>query len=138
MKIIITILLLLVGAYAYADQGESALYCTTIDMNTTSDQQLNLGVSNVIVRRVTMSGVSISLTTAAGGIYTATSKGGIQLVPSTQVYSSLTNSNKFLDLTLQNAALTNIFTGQNIFFSLTTPQGVPATARLCVYGDQIN
>lgn len=139
MKKLILILFVLSFPIICHAQAVQPLVCAVVDMNTTADQPLNFsGYSNVIVRRVTVTSATISLTTATGGIYTAASKGGVQLVPSTQVYSALTTSTKFVDLTLQNAALNTVLNGQTVFFSLTTPQGSAATARVCVYGDQIN
>lgn len=136
MRKLLLLLLLLFPVLVHADQP---LVCSTVDMNTTADQPLNFtGYSNVIVRHITISGATVSMTTAAGGIYTAPSKGGVQVVPSTQVYSTLTTSTKFLDLTLQNAAVTTVLNGQTAYFSLTTPQGAASTARICVYGDQVN
>ena len=64
------------------------------NMNVTTDNvialtSLPVGVG-CQVRRITVRNASISLTTAAGGVYTAASKGGVALVAAGQAYSALT------------------------------------------------
>jgi hypothetical protein len=127
------------------------------NMNVTTDQAIYLnapqmGPSSTKYRitKITVTNASVSLTTAAGGFYTAVSKGGTTLVSSGQVYSSLTASNIPLDVTLAagatgftyNTRPTAVAQGQTnsttpIYFSLTTGQGVAATADIYVYGDDL-
>jgi len=110
------------------------------NMNSTADQQITMldNPSKFILRRIVVTNASISLTTAAGGVYTAASKGGTAVVAAAQAYSSLTTSALFLDLTLSttgSASTTVKSSIPNLYLSLTTAQGAAATADVYVYGD---
>ncbi len=111
-----------------------------LNMNITTDQSLALNIpagASYFVRYFVMRNASISLTTAAGGIYTAASKGGTVLVLAATVYTQFTGptiADKLLIVTAQNIAL---LTANPIFFNLTTAQGAAATADLLVYADVI-
>lgn len=110
------------------------------NMNSTSDQRIVMfsNPSKFILRRIVVTNASISLTTAAGGVYTAASKGGTAVVASSQAYSSLSASTLFLDLTLSttgSASTTVKSSIPNLYLSLTTAQGAAATADVYVYGD---
>lgn len=107
------------------------------DMNTTADQVINLSPKRYIVRRVIITNASTSLTTAVGGIYTGTGKTGVALVPAGQSYAALTGSNKFIDATLHASTSTDHYVVTTLYLSLTTPQGVPATADIYIYGDSV-
>lgn len=90
-----------------------------------------------MVERIIVTNASISLTTAAGGVYTAASKGGTAIVAAAQVYSALTAANKFVALTLAATSLTDVFdaaTQANFYLNLTTGQGAAATADVYIYG----
>lgn len=110
------------------------------DMNVTTDQQITMfsNPSKFVLRRIVVTNASTSLSTAAGGIYTAVSKGGTAVVAASQAYSTLTTSALFLDLTLNTASSANITVKSsvpNLYLSLTTAQGGAATADVYVYGD---
>jgi len=110
------------------------------NMNSTDDQRIMMfsNPSKFILRRIVVTNASISLTTAAGGVYTAASKGGTAVVASSQAYSSLSASTLFLDLTLSttgSASTTVKSSIPNLYLSLTTAQGAAATADVYVYGD---
>lgn len=110
------------------------------NMNSTADQQITMldNPSKFILRRIVVTNASVSLTTAAGGVYTAASKGGTAVVAAAQAYSSLTTSALFLDLTLSttSSASTTVKSSiPNLYLSLTTGQGAAATADVYVYGD---
>lgn len=110
------------------------------NMNSTADQQITMldNPSKFILRRIVVTNASISLSTAAGGVYTAVSKGGTAVVAAAQAYSSLTTSSLFLDLTLSttSSASTTVKSSiPNLYLSLTTAQGAAATADVYVYGD---
>jgi len=109
---------------------------TGANMNSTSDQAIPINSSSYIVRRITVANVSTSLTLAAGGVYTSTSKGGTAIVAAAQVYSALTGATKFLDLTL--AVTSDKQTAGTLYLSLTTAQGGAATADLSIYGDRLD
>lgn len=105
------------------------------NMNSTSDQFFAaLGnVTSYIVVNIYCTNASTSLTTAVGGIWTAASQGGNNLVASSQVYSQLTGATKLLALTLATGATQNLQSAQPILH-LTTPQGATATADFYCFG----
>jgi len=110
------------------------------NFNSTADQQITIfdNPSKYILRRIVVANASTSLTTAAGGIYTAASKGGTAVVAASQAYTTLTGSTLFLDLTLNTTSSANITVKSaipNLYFSLTTAQGAAATADIYVFGD---
>jgi hypothetical protein len=102
-------------------------------MNSTSDQPIAIaipaGAVAYYIDRIVVTNASTSLTTAAGGIYTATAKGGTIIVAAAQTYAALTNGAKTLVLTLNN---TDRRTEAILYLSLTTGQGVAATADFYV------
>lgn len=115
------------------------------DFNVTTDQLLPLQISDsdslisadagdFIVDSIIVTNASTSLTTAAGGIYTAASKGGSVVVAAAQVYSALTAATKYVALTRATSATVDVYNQANLYFSLTTPQGAAATADIYVYG----
>lgn len=117
------------------------------NMNITTDQILPLEILNAdslvastagdfILDSIVVRNASTSLTTAAGGVYTAATKGGDAVVEAGQVYFALTAASKFLALTLASVALTDVLnaSSSSLIFSLTTAQGAAATADIYVYG----
>jgi hypothetical protein len=108
---------------------------TSANMNSTADQALTklLGFTNFQVTRIRVNNASISLTTAAGGFYTAASKGGVTVVAAAQAYSALTASTLGMEATIAAAGMATLTTGA-LFLSLTTAQGSAATADIFVYG----
>jgi hypothetical protein len=110
------------------------------NMNVTTDQAITLpDIADFpggayIVEYIVVTNASLSLTTAAGGVYTAASKGGSAIVAAGQVYSALTAATKFIKATLAGTALTDRLTGATLYFSLTTGQGAAATADIYVFG----
>ncbi len=110
------------------------------NMNVTTDQAITVvDVADYpgaayIVEFIVVTNASISLTTAAGGFYTAASKGGSAIVAAGQVYSALTAATKFIKATLAGTALTDRLTGATLYLSLTTGQGAAATADVYVFG----
>lgn len=103
------------------------------NMNTTADQALSAAFpfSTFIIDRIIASNASTSLTLAAGGIYTTTSKGGVAVVAAAQVYSALTGATPTVALTLGN---TDVRSNAAFYLSLTTGQGGAATADLRIIG----
>lgn len=120
------------------------------NFNTTTDQPLILppAITAFQLTGLLITNASLSLTTAAGGFYTAASKNGSALVAAGQVYSSLTTANLLLLATLtafaQTARLSlnnlGLLLGANnqnalaLYFALTTAQGAAATADVFVLG----
>ena len=115
-------------------QDQVLFRLTGANMNVTTDQEFErLGVFGpYIITALRCLNASVSLTTAAGGIYSAASKGGDTLVAAGQAYSTLTGSTLGLDLTLA-AVARGVRTGAPIL-SLTTAQGGAATADFYVIG----
>ena len=105
------------------------------NMNSTADQAILINSANYRLTKVVVRNVSTSLTLAAGGIYTTTSKGGSAVVAAAQVYSGLTGATKALDLTIAAVGNTDMRTETTLYFSLTTAQGGAATADIYIYGE---
>jgi hypothetical protein len=111
-----------------------------LNMNITTDQTLTLNVPTgayYFLKYAVGRNASTSLTTAAGGIYTAASKGGTAVVAAGQVYTALTASTLSFALTIVAGQLLVAQTANPLFFNLTTGQGGAATMDLLVYGDVI-
>lgn len=108
---------------------------TTANMNITTDQAFTKLVSfnNFLVTRIRTVNSSGNLTTAAGGIYTATAKGGNAIVAAGQTYAALTGSTLGLDLTLA-AVGSGVQTVATLYLSLTTGQGSAMTADFYIIG----
>jgi hypothetical protein len=117
---------------------------TGADMNVTTDQAIPIaaaiggGTRKYVIRRVLVVNASTSLTTAVGGVYTATSKGGSAVIGAGQVYTALTGASKFVDLTIAAIGLSDVRTEANLYLSLTVAQGGAATADVFVFGDDIS
>lgn len=112
---------------------------TAANFNITTDQQITLtnvsAARRYRVTKITVENTSVNgMSTAAGGVYPAVTKGGTALVAAGQVYTGLTNANTALDLTL---ATPNAIqpAGTLLYLSLTTPQGAAATAEISIWGD---
>lgn len=110
------------------------------NMNSTADQ-VAAPVGGIVIpaqyvlTRILVVNASISLDTAAGGVYNVASKGGTALVANSQVYSALTAATMGLELTLTA-------TGKGLqtvapIFALTTAQGAAATADIYFFGQVI-
>jgi len=109
---------------------------TGADFNVTTDQAITISfATNYIIRKIIVTNASISLTTAQGGFYTATAKGGDTLVAATQAYTALTAAAKYLDATLAAIVTTDRRTEGTLYLSLTTGQGAAATADVYIFGD---
>lgn len=107
-----------------------------VNMNSSATDQLipitRIGTQKYLITKIVVTNASISLTTAAGGVYTAASKGGTAIVAGTQAYTALTSSTVALNLTL---AVNNTYTLNNLYLNLTTAQGAAATADIYVFGE---
>jgi len=103
-----------------------------VNVNTTGDQAViainnstNYSVSNVV-----FTNASISLTTAAAGLFTAPSAAGTGIVANAAL-SALTSATVVSQRTV---AATGIQTGQNLYLNVGTAQGAAATMDVYVYG----
>lgn len=117
------------------------------NMNVTTDQAIVISqpAARYMIDSITIAAPSVSLTTAAGGFYSAVSKGGVAIVASSQAYSSLTtnavnSTGNVMLATIATAGNTTAFQGATqaspittIYFSLTTGQGAAATANIRVF-----
>jgi hypothetical protein len=101
------------------------------NFNSTSDQAIALPTGSWIIEQVYATKGSVSMTTAAGGVYTAGSKGGTAIVAAGQVYTGLTGT--ATDVVTATMAATPTVTS-SIYFALTTPQGAAATGDVFVFG----
>jgi hypothetical protein len=79
---------------------------------------------------VVFTNASISLSTAAAGLFTAPSAGGTAIVANAAL-SALTSSTVVSQRTV---AATGIQSGQNLYLNVGTAQGAAATMDVYVYG----
>lgn len=121
--------------------SEQVLGYLNCSFNSTSDQAITLPdtINVFCLTRIIITNASTSLTTAVGGFYPQSSKGGTAIVANTQVYSTLTTAAKLLNATLASYGSTTRFDSSNvpdwaIYLSLTTGQGVAATADVYLVG----
>ena len=102
-----------------------------VNVNATGDTVLpvintnSYGVSNVI-----FTNASVSLTTAAAGLFTAPSAGGTGIVANAAL-SAMTSSTVVSQRTVASTALQ---TGGNLYLNVGTAQGAAATMDVYVYG----
>ena len=130
------------GANAFSDRVLASLL--NADFNTTADQPLAL---NPLLKAFQITGIlitnaSISLSTAVGGFYPQADKLGTEIVANTQVYNTLSTGQKLLAATLTAFATGNQFTRDilpdwAVYLSLTTEQGVAATADVYLLGVEL-
>lgn len=99
------------------------------DLNTTADQAITILSGTKQITKILVVNPTGSTTLAAGGIYTAASKGGVAMVAAAQVFSGL-GANLTLDLTLAK----NYTTVSTLYLSLTVAQGGACTADVYIYG----
>lgn len=110
------------------------------NFNATTDQAIPISFPSAyyMLDAIAVDNASVSLDTAAGGFYTAASKGGVAVVANSQVYSTLTHadanaSGSAMLATIAAAGQNNQLNVRTLYFSLTTPQGAAATADIRVY-----
>ena len=128
----------LFGAVAALGSGgaaDSVLIGTLVgaNFNITTDQEITLKSGTWRITKIQTTNASTSMTTAAGGFYSAASKGGVAIVAASQAYSGMVNPGDIVTCTI--AAYANAVT--QLFFALTTGQGAAATADIYVYGVRI-
>src|SRR5688572_23243470 len=105
------------------------------NFNSTADQAIAMPGGRYIIRRIIVTDASTSMTTAAGGVYPTTAKGGTAIVNAGQVYTPLTGATKYTAMTLRPITDEEVYTLTAVYLSLTTPQGSAATATVTIYGD---
>ena len=102
-----------------------------VNANTTTDAVLPIINSTAYsVKFVIFTNASISLTTAAAGVFTAPAAGGTAIVANAAL-SALTGPTVVSERTV---ATTAVQTAQNLYVDLGTVQGAAATFDVYVYG----
>ena len=130
------------GANPYSQRVLATLL--NADFNNTGDQAIALP-SALLAFQLTgilVANASISLTTAVGGFYPLASKTGSPIVAAAQAYSTLTAATLLMNTTLTAYAQAQNFSRTQledwaIYLSLTTAQGVAATADVYLLGIEL-
>lgn len=129
------------GALLMLTQGQGSVLLGEIaaaDFNSTADQAIPIlaGVSKWVPVVVRFSDVSTSLggSSAAGGVWSAAGKTGDEIIPAATTYTSLTAATVVKATNAQAASQAKYYTGSNAYFSLGTPHGSAATARVQLFG----
>lgn len=107
-----------------------------VDLNITTDQIIPIiNASKYVVRSIVVTNASanLSVSLAAGGLYSAGSKGGTAIVAAAQLYTALTSAAVASNLTIAVGAIARAET--SLFFSLTTAHGSAATMDIYLFGD---
>lgn len=106
------------------------------NMNSVADQQfVKQGVfADYMITGILVTNASLSLTLAAGGVYSAAAKGGTAIVAAAQVYSALTAAALTLLATIANTNKR----AETPYLALTVAQGAAATADLYIIGTALN
>ena len=105
---------------------------TGVNVNATGDQATLsiINSSNYSVSNVVFTNASVSLSSAAAGLFTAPSAGGTGIVANAAL-SALSASTVVSQRTVASTA---IQTGQNLYLNVGTAQGATATMDVYVYG----
>jgi len=104
---------------------------TGVNANATGDTVLPIiDSSSYSVKFVVATNASVSLSSAAAGLFTAPSAGGTAIV-SNAALSALTSSTVVSERTVASTAAQ---TGQNLYVNVGTAQGAAATLDVYVYG----
>lgn len=105
---------------------------TGVNVNATGDQAVLpiINSTNYSVSNVVFTNASVSLTTAAAGLFTAPSAGGTGIVANAAL-TALTGSTVVSQRTVASTA---VQTGQNLYLNVGTAQGAAATMDVYVYG----
>jgi hypothetical protein len=102
-----------------------------VNVNATGDTVLPvINTDRYSVSNVVFTNASVSLTTAAAGVFTAPSAGGTGIVANAAL-SAMTASTVVSQRTVASTAAQ---TGQNLYVNVGTAQGAAATMDVFVYG----
>lgn len=111
------------------------------NFNATGDQAIPINpvIAQYAIGGFLISNPSVSLTTAVGGFWSGPGQTGVNIVLATQVYTVLTSPTSLLRITTASAtftaaAIATVLQAGQLFLSLATPQGAPATADIQVIG----
>ena len=105
---------------------------TGVNVNATGDQAVLpiLNSTNYSVSNVVFTNASVSLSSAAAGLFTAPSAGGTGVVANAAL-SALTGPTVVSQRTVASTAIQS---GQNLYLNVGTAQGAAATMDVYVYG----
>ena len=105
---------------------------TGVNVNATGDQATLsiINSSNYSVSNVVFTNASVSLSSAAAGLFTAPSAGGTGVVAN----SALSALSASTVVSQRTVASTAIQSGQNLYLNVGTAQGATATMDVYVYG----
>lgn len=120
----------------------------SLNFNTTADQPIVFPqyITAFRLANIIVTNASVSLTSAVGGFYPASTKGGTPIVSAAQAYSALTTPAGLMTATLASFGSSTRFSSANlgtiggllsIWLSLTTPQSVAATADCYMIVDNL-
>lgn len=102
-----------------------------VNLNATGDTVLPLQCATTYsVSNVILTNASISLTTAAAGVFTAPAAGGTAIVAN----AALSAATGPTIVSQRTVASTATATGQSLYFNVATAQGAAATGDIFVYG----
>lgn len=106
-----------------------------VNVNATGDTAVMpvVNAGTYAVEQVVYANASISLTTAAAGIFTAAAAGGTSVVANAAL-SALTGPTVVNKPTVVAGTLVLALTAQNLFFNVGTAQGAAATMDVFIYG----
>lgn len=113
----------------------------SLNMTLTTDQALSkmaAGTNYVVTKVVAVRKTGAFGTACAGGVYTATAKGGSALVAAGQSYANLTGAGKIVDATVAAVNGTDAQSAATLYLSLTTGNTGALTADVFVYGTIID
>lgn len=106
------------------------------NFNSVADQAITIasGITAFQVTSIVATNCSTSLTTAVGGFYPTTAKGGTPIVAAIQAYSALTGAAVLLPTTVAATPLVTRYAISTVYLSLTIAQGGAATCDVYVNG----
>lgn len=118
------------------------------NFNITTDQPIVIPQTIVAfqITAIVVTNAAVSLSTAVGGFYPQSAKGGNPIVSASQTYAALSSQTALLSTTLVAYGSGTRFSSANlgsvagllaVWFSLTTPQGVNATADIYIIGNNL-
>jgi hypothetical protein len=121
----------------------------SLNFNSTADQPIVFPqyITAFRLANIIVTNASVSLTSAVGGFYPASTKGGTPIVSAAQAYSALTTPAGLMTATLASFGSSTRFSSANlgniggllaIWFSLTTPQGSAATGDIFFVIDNLS
>ena len=105
---------------------------TGVNVNATGDQAVLpiINSSNYSIANVVFTNASVSLSSAAAGLFTAPTAGGTGVVANAAL-SALTGPTVVSQRTVASTAIQS---GQNLYLNVGTTQGAAATMDVYVYG----